>query len=88
MVILGSVAPAWKRPFTGGIVLIAESLWPLALLIASPLLPSSEALGLAMLWGFLLVIAIIYCFPLLASGTPFLLSWKERRKYPDNVSVK
>ena len=80
LVIFGSVALAWKRPLIGSIVLTIESLWPLALLVASPLFFSSEGLGLAMLWGIMPQIALFMCFPLLVSGILFLLSWREGQK--------
>jgi hypothetical protein len=88
LVILGSVALAWKRPLIGGIVLIAEGLWPLALLIASPLFPSSEALGLIMIWASMPVIAIVSCFPLLTTGVLFLLSWREGRRGPHEGDIE
>ena len=78
LVIFGSAALAYKKPLIGGILLIIESLWPMAILAASPLFPTSEALGLAMLWGALPFIVPIFCLPLLASGILFLLSWRER----------
>jgi hypothetical protein len=80
LVIIGSVVLAYKKPLIGGILLIIESLWPMAILAASPLFPSSEALGLAMLWGALTFIVPIFCLPLLASGILFLLSWRERQR--------
>ena len=85
LVIFGSVAVAWRKPLAGGIVLIVESLWPLAILAASPLFPSSEALGLAMVWGMMPRIALFMCFPLLASGVLFLLSWRKGQKYMDGT---
>ena len=78
LVIIGSVVLAYKKPLIGGILLIVESLWPVVILAASPLFPSSEALGLAMLWGVLPFIVPIFCLPLLASGILFILSWRER----------
>jgi len=80
LVIFSSVALGWRRPLTCGIVLIVESLWPLAILAASPLFPSSEALGLAMLWGLMPAMGTFMCLPLLASGVLFLLLWREERK--------
>lgn len=80
LVIFGSVTFAWRKPLGGGIVLIVESLWPLAILAASPLFPISEALGLAMIWGMMPRIALFMCFPLLVSGVLFILSWREMRK--------
>ena len=85
LVIFGSVALAWRKPLAGGIVLIVESLWPLAILAASPLFPSSEALGLAMVWGMMPRIALFMCFPLLASGVLFLFSWRKGQKYMDGT---
>lgn len=86
LVIFGSVALAWRRPLVGGIVLIVESLWPLVILAAFPLFPSSEALGMAMLWGMMPQIVLFLCFPLLLSGILFILSWREGGKHTVSMS--
>lgn len=86
LVIIGSVTLAYKKPLIGGILLIIESLWPVYILAASPLFPSSEALGLAMLWGMLPFIGPIFCLPLLASGILFLLSRREEQ-HPNSIQA-
>jgi len=87
LVIFGTVVFARKNPLIGGIVLILESLWPLVLWVLSPLFPSSEALGLAMLIGMMILFSPFLCLPLLASGVCFLLAWRNRRTIRNATKV-
>jgi len=70
---LAMVGVAWKWPVTGGILLIAASLfWPVWRLTTMP--PTSQPMPLATL---ALVILPVSLLPL-ASGILFLLSWRAK----------
>jgi len=92
LIILVSIAIAWKRPLTGGAVLIVEGLLSIAAIVVAWVSNPAEALGLAtgyyvfgpFVWVFLCLVTAVPCAPLLISGALFILSWREGRRTSAN----
>ena len=90
LLLFGAVAVAWKWNLTGGILLIAISIWPLVstqltlpgLLEELNQMPEVAAgtINIEMVRPLVIIGGVIMAIPPLASGVLFILAWVSGRK--------
>ncbi|MFC2012130.1 hypothetical protein ACFLVU_03255 [Chloroflexota bacterium] len=70
--LFGSLAAAWNWPLPGGIAIILEGLYILAIWLAV-FTPTWSP-------GLTIYVLVFFCLPLFASGTLFICAWSQIRR--------